>query len=211
MKELDLLKKDWQNQNSDSDKFSFNDIYQMILKKSSSIIKWIFIISVIEFAFWHLLYLLPNNNTEVYSELEMMWFIYTTSIIHYIITISFIYYFYKNFKSISNSDTTKTLMEKILKTRKTVYNYVIYNLAAFGITYYSTVFMMYQKKEQLFEIDLIKEQLETLPQLKEIFFLTQSILGIVVIFIFGAIYFLLYGLMLRKLNKNYKELKELEG
>ena len=38
MEELDLLKKDWQTQGTDA-KFSYNDIYQMILKKNSSLEK----------------------------------------------------------------------------------------------------------------------------------------------------------------------------
>ena len=52
MDELDLLKKDWQKEDSRYPKLSYNEIYGMILKKSSSIVKWIFIISIIEFVFW---------------------------------------------------------------------------------------------------------------------------------------------------------------
>ena len=44
MDELELLKKDWQKENMTFPKLSYNDIYKMIIKKSSSIVKWIFII-----------------------------------------------------------------------------------------------------------------------------------------------------------------------
>ena len=52
MDELELLKKDWEKDNKDYPKLSYNDIYKMILKKSSSIVKWIFIISILEFVLW---------------------------------------------------------------------------------------------------------------------------------------------------------------
>ncbi len=52
MDELDLLKKDWNKGDSKYPKLSYNEIYKMILKKSSSIVKWIFIISLLEFGFW---------------------------------------------------------------------------------------------------------------------------------------------------------------
>ena len=53
MDELELLKKDWKkNDDTKYPKLSYNDIYKMILKKSSSIVKWIFIISLLEFALW---------------------------------------------------------------------------------------------------------------------------------------------------------------
>jgi len=52
MDELDILKKDWQKEDSRYPKLSYDDIYGMILKKSSSIVKWIFIISILEFVLW---------------------------------------------------------------------------------------------------------------------------------------------------------------
>ena len=47
MKELDLLKKDWQK-NDAFEQVSEVDIYKMLHKKSSSIVKWIFIISILD-------------------------------------------------------------------------------------------------------------------------------------------------------------------
>ena len=52
MDELELLKKDWKKEDKNFPKLSYNEIYKMILKKSSSIVKWIFIISILEFVFW---------------------------------------------------------------------------------------------------------------------------------------------------------------
>ena len=52
MDELELLKKDWQKKDEHLPKLSYNEIYTMIWKKSSSIVKWIFYISIMEFVFW---------------------------------------------------------------------------------------------------------------------------------------------------------------
>jgi len=60
MDELELLKRDWRKKGKDLPRLSFDEIYKMIWKKSSSIVKWIFIISVIEFLLPLLLYLLPS-------------------------------------------------------------------------------------------------------------------------------------------------------
>ena len=46
MKELDLLKKDWKKNSDSFEQISEKEIYKMIHKKSSSIVKWILIISI---------------------------------------------------------------------------------------------------------------------------------------------------------------------
>ena len=51
MKELERLKKDW-NKNQNFPELSKEEIYKFLHKKSSSIVKWIFIISLLEFGFW---------------------------------------------------------------------------------------------------------------------------------------------------------------
>ena len=52
MKELDLLKKDWKKNANSFEQISETEIYKMIHKKSSSIVKWILIISILEILFW---------------------------------------------------------------------------------------------------------------------------------------------------------------
>ena len=51
MDELDLLKKDWNKETKDS-RLTAKEIYPMLLKKSSSIVKTLFYISVAELVFW---------------------------------------------------------------------------------------------------------------------------------------------------------------
>ena len=56
MKELDLLKKDWQKNNA-FEQVSEVEIYKMLHQKSSSIVKWILIVSLLEFVILNLKYL----------------------------------------------------------------------------------------------------------------------------------------------------------
>ena len=61
MDELEILKKDWQK-NQKFPKLSKKEIYRLLHKKSSSIVKWIFILSIIEFCFWTLISLLMKDS-----------------------------------------------------------------------------------------------------------------------------------------------------
>ena len=55
MKELDLLKKDWQKNEASFEQVTEKDIYRMIHKRSSSIVKWILILSILELILWSVL------------------------------------------------------------------------------------------------------------------------------------------------------------
>ena len=55
MDELELLKKDWKTSSKNYPEFDKEELYTLIYKRSSSIVKWIFIISLLEFAFWTLI------------------------------------------------------------------------------------------------------------------------------------------------------------
>ena len=52
MEELDLLKKDWKRNANSFEQISEVEIYKMLHKKSSSIVKWILIISILEVLLW---------------------------------------------------------------------------------------------------------------------------------------------------------------
>ena len=76
MENLDSLKDIWKNQGESSIRFTENDIHKMVQKKSSSIVKWILIISLLEFILPNLIFLLlilirPSNSMSnmVYLEL----------------------------------------------------------------------------------------------------------------------------------------------
>ena len=122
MDELELLKKDWQKQEETLPKLSYDDIYKMIWKKSSSIVKWIFYISIAEFIFWIAMTLIPINSEDITGPGAQFvkvseWVLEITA---FVIIIYFIYQFYQNYQKISVTDSARDLMKKIIKTRKTV-------------------------------------------------------------------------------------------
>ena len=63
MDELELLKKDWKKNDGQFKQISENEIYGMLHKSSSSIVKWIFIISILEIILWTSLGFLTNNDS----------------------------------------------------------------------------------------------------------------------------------------------------
>ncbi|MCM4165217.1 MULTISPECIES: hypothetical protein [unclassified Arenibacter] len=211
--ELELLKRDWQNKDKQLPQLSFNEIYKMIWKKSSSIVKWIFIISIIEFAVPHLLYLLPvmSKSMAVWRGLGLGNFLLLSNIVHYSVVLFFIYQFYRRYKEISTLDNAKQLLSNILKTRKTVKHYVIFCLSLIFISYLVMAVGIYLSDDPIAAMgyNYTTENIDP-EKLKATIIVTLVVLGFVVTLLMGCIYFLLYGILLKKLNKNYKELKEMD-
>lgn len=212
--ELELLKKDWQKKEFDVPKLSYEDIHKMIWKKSSSIVKWILIISILEFTLPHLLYLLPSmqEGMEVYKKIGVSKYLFGLSILTYSVAFYFIFQFYQRFKEISVLDNSKNLMRKIIKTRRTVKHYVIFSLSMIMVTIIIMVIGVYLNDNIVLAFPELKERLKNVSQekLKITIMLSIGIFGIILTLFMGGIYFLLYGLLLRKLKKNYSELRQLE-
>lgn len=212
MDELELLKKDWQKRDAAYPKVSYDDIYKMILQKSSSIVKWIFIISILEFVFWLFLAigLKASGYSNDYGGLYTSPGFIIISILSYGILAYFFYRFYMNYKQINTTDNAKTLMENILKTRRTVKQYVGFNLAVLVIG------VAYMMPFALSHDENTRAAIDTATANGEIFkFYLGVVVGtlimlLVAIAILLFFYWLIYGLLLRSLNRNYRELKKLE-
>ncbi|NMH86297.1 hypothetical protein [Flavivirga algicola] len=212
MDELDLLKKDWNKDDNKYPKLTYNEIYKMILKKSSSIVKWIFIISLLEFAFWTLIsFLLKGTKSmEHYDQLDNDPIFISLVVIGYGILAFFFYMFFRNYRRISTTDSAKVLMENILKTRKTVKQYVAFNLIYLVITTFFALYISLNRNE------VILDQIEKAAANGEAFKFYAIFIILVVLFLAIAIgilllfYWVVYGILLKRLNRNYKELKKLE-
>ena len=212
MDELELLKKDWNKKDNDYPKLSYDEIYKMILKKSSSIVKWIFIISILEFVLWSgLSFILKDTNynkrfDEYQADNIMIPFIVVT----YIILFYFLYRFFMNYRKISATDSAKVLMENILKTRRTVKHYVAFNLISMAVSVFIVLGIQFNRDEQM--ISIIEKASANGELFK--FYAVTILIAIAVIAIFIVIillfYYVIYGLLLKRLNINYKELKKME-
>lgn len=200
MDQLDLLKKDWKKQDSSLPKLSFDELTKLIHKKSSSVVKWIFIISVLEFVLPHFILLFPDyGKVDIQLEnLNLQSFNLIISVVFYVGALVFIYLFYKNYRSISANSNPKTLMQNILKTRKTVKYYIWFVLSMIPIV--GGVFF-YQAFSS-------SEFLEKIPEGTSMAFVwgITIVLLLALVGIFWLIYQLIYGRLLIKLKANYNDL-----
>ena len=213
MDELELLKKDWKKQEEQYPQLSYKEIYPMIQKKSSSIVKWIFIISLLEFAFWTLISFVFKDSEAItkFDEYNAQNVLIPVTIVGYIILAYFFYLFFKNYQNISVTDNAKKLMENILKTRRTVKQYVAFNLIYLFISTYVALGILFKRDPEF--IALIEEA-TTNGKLLTLYatWIFATLIALVVVIVFILIfYYLIYGLLLKRLNRNYKELKKLEN
>ncbi|MDA9363076.1 hypothetical protein OAB30_01375 [Polaribacter sp.] len=198
---LDNYKKAWENQPEEITRISASEIYKMTQAKSSSIVKWIFVIGLLEFAF---MILSPfvfdiSNDEKILVEMEIYEFVQISQYLAIPVLFYFLFLFYKNYKNISSIDNTKKLMTKIKKTRRTVRNYVIFNL----------LYIVYLAAIITFGMVMTPQgNFENTPGW--IIVLIMILVTIIMLFLFWGFYQLLYGILLNKLNRNYIELAKLD-
>lgn len=209
MKELDLLKKDWKKNENSFEQISEIEIYKMIHKKSSSIVKWILIISVLEVLLWTLISVCFNTDEYLkkMNHLELVSYFKALTIFNYGVILAFIYLFYKNYIRITTTVATKQLMKDILRTRKTVQYYVWYNLgmAVLSLIIGFVIAIAYNPETSILN-DQIAHNGKVMAITIGVLFLTT----VVFFGLFWLFYRLLYGILLRRLYANYKELKKID-
>lgn len=215
MKELDLLKKDWQKSTA-FEQVSEGQIYKMLHMKSSSVVKWIFMISLFELGLGLVLGLIlsyTKYDEESILQLKKIGvydYYIASSFVMYVVILYFIYKFYTMYKKIEVDDSARQLIVNILKTRKVVKQYIAFNLASFAILVIA-----------LAGYGIYKGYINTaikngdLHPVMPVGVALLSILILVVVtgfftFIFWLFYKLLYGILLKRLHKNYEELKKIE-
>ena len=212
MDELELLKRDWQKSEHSYPKVSQAEIYRMLHRRSSSIVKWIFIISIIEIVFWSLMpFLFRDSETlKKFEEYHAENIIIPLTVISYLVLAYFIYRFFKNYKNINATSTIKSLMHSILRTRRTVKHYVVFNLAYMALTMFIVLGIEFNRDEKIKSV--IEEAAANGELLK--FYASTIFLVLLFVALFAVLilifYYLIYGILLRRLNKNYRELKRLE-
>jgi len=196
MDELDKLKSHWQKNDEAFPKMSEGDIYAMLHKRSSSAVKWILIISILEFVFWGLISI-GNSIFEITDYNKLPLFITVMDNANYFIALTFIVLFYLNYRKISTKTPVKDLLDNIIRVRRIVTVYMAYNVAMILAGMLSSLF-------------IIKSQDDFTSSTANII-----AIGIIIIVIFmvliAGVYYLLYGRLVRKLNKNYRELKKISG
>lgn len=209
MKELDLLKKDWQKNEASFEQVTEKDIYRMIHKRSSSIVKWILILSILEFVFWFVLGLgieIDDYFKKMKHE-EFSSYFNIYDYVHYIVMLTFIFLFYKNYKIISTTASTKQLMRDIIKTRKTVNYYVYYILTQIVVLFWVMIYISFKYNPDSVKLaDKIGDNYGMIA----VTFLFLLFFILIILGTFWLFYRLIYGRLLRRLLDNYKELKKID-
>ncbi len=216
MEELDLLKKDWKKNENSFEQVSEVDIYKMLHKKSSSIVKWIFYISLLELLFGVVLNIVlsftkyDEQNIAMFKKWGIYNFYIVLSVALYMVVFYFIYKFYLSYKKICVIDNTKHLLTTILNTRKVVKHYVIFNLTSFAVIFITIFSVGFY---HIYIDTMLKKGIEH----PEISFkvVAVSLLIIIIItsvftFLFWLFYKVLYGILLKRLYRNYNELKKID-
>ena len=212
MDELDKLKQDWKKNEGNFPKFSEKEIYAMLHKNSTSVVKWIFLISIIEFAFFLALTLLFNDNadtTKMESYLSGLTITLIT-ILDYAIMVYFFCMFYINYKKITTTDRVKNLMSNILKTRKTVSNYIFVKIT-FIVILLITLFILYFNNEpEMINTRHIAEGKGKVVMVYLVYFVVVAVAVAALATVVWLFYRIVYGFLLKRLKKNYEELKKID-
>ncbi|THD68019.1 hypothetical protein E7Z59_10255 [Robertkochia marina] len=204
MDELDIFKKQWKEEEKNLPHLEYDQIYQMILKKSSSAVKWIFIISILELVLGLLFSVFYHPAFE--QDVEVPAFVEWLSWGVYPVLIYFIYQFFRNYNKINTTSSVKELLNNIMKSRRTVRLYIMINLILGGfIAMVILVNTIINVKGGWDKFVGTTEPMEYLILFGLSLLMTALIIGVFLIF-----YLLLYGFLMRRLNRNYKELKKME-
>lgn len=209
--DLANYKKVWKNQPEEKNKISALEIYKMTQSKSNSIVKWIFIIGLLEFVFWFAVNYLGTKNgaLDPFEKLNLINFIDNFNYFHYVVVVLFLLLFYRNFSLITTVDDTKKLMKNILLVRKTVKWYVYYNLI--NVVVFSIILniLIFNTPDGINILSGINNESFNQEHMMSVFIIAQIVVITIMILILWLFYYLLYGILLKKLNKNYKELTKL--
>ncbi|MDP5082083.1 MAG: hypothetical protein NWP87_05450 [Winogradskyella sp.] len=209
MDELDLLKKDWNKGSSVFKNYSDVDIQPMLHKKSSSIVKSLFYISIAELVFWLLAGILPYFISSGFKEKLATSYenplFFSINIFSYVVMLFFVFLLFKSYKAIYTTDSAKKLMESILKIRKIIKCYVFFNLTLIFLSIPLSIYFEYMDNPEF------QQQItEASANQMLVLYLFAVIVAGVILVILWLFYRLIYGVLLKRLNRNYDELKKLE-
>jgi hypothetical protein len=126
---------------------------------------------------------------------------------NYGVILFFIYLFYKNYIMISTTASMKQLMSDILKTQKTVQYYVWYNLGIFVVSMIIGFIIAFAYNP---EMTVLKDKIASNGKVMAITIGFLILTTLVFFGVFWLFYRVLYGILLRRLYANYKELKKID-
>lgn len=195
--ELDDLKSAWKSV-PEQNTYNQKDIFEMMKKKSSSIIKWLFIFTAIEFLFVLIFTVYTISTEKILANNYLV-----GSSITIIITLIFLYIIYKTYKKININNSFSRLINQIIKFRRMVNIFILTILIALIIT---SIPYYYQLGQDIY-INKIGINYDSEKAIL-IGYLAVFIAIIFLIIITSVYYIIIYFLFIKKLEKNLSQLKE---
>ncbi len=184
--------------------------FYIIKLKSVSILKKIFYFSIIEFTmsiifnFFVSFYLFNND----FENVDKQPIIISLNVLNYLVIIFFIIKFYINFNKIELDSNVNELNKNILKSRKTVYNYIKVSLILFNFS--SLIFAFYFLIEKYpYENAIIINNTFFNPELFYLlFFFILSLMLTIYTFLIWNLYRFFYLRLINNLIFNDEELNK---
>lgn len=217
--DIDSLKKSWQDQVI-SDDYNQQEIEVMLNKKSRNYVKYILWISVAEFVIFGIINFIAlfsnsfhtdftnilnklqiRNQNEVEFSLDKIYNV--MKIASLVITGVFVVVFYSNYKKINIEANLKKFIIHIIKFKRAVNLFIFSNiLLLFLFIGSSTAFIIFTIKKQNIEIDN--------PTFWGL--ITGVIFSLLVCIILILLYYkIAYGIILKRLSKNLKQLETIDS
>jgi len=216
--ELDDLKSLWKSQ-PEGKSYEREDIFKMIHRKSVNSVQWLFIITIIEvligvvFSLWTFF-----SGKHFYSEetikivgqdvFDKMENLSHLGLLGSVICFLIMFYFYRK---ISSSLSVQSLMSTILKFRKIVMWFIVLWIT-FTLIIFVPIMMEMGVNTYINAIPHEDESVETMHKSARQVGYIMAAVNIAFVLIFCGLYYgLIYGIFLRRLGKNLKQLKGIEN
>lgn len=217
--DLDSFKKTWQEQPVQP-KYDNSEILQMLNRKSRNYVKYIFWISVVEFLFFSVLGLFyffqeeesdsfrkmlervgAQEAPEVESNFGHAYL--AIKILSLLITAYFVLKFYQNYRKIKIEENLKGLITRIIKFKTTVNAFILISIVLLiAFSFVLTAFIFYTLNSQ--NIKPTNSNLTIII----VGLAVSTLLAISMIWLY---YRLVYGIIIKKLDKNLKQLEEIDS
>ncbi|PZU83108.1 MAG: beta-carotene 15,15'-monooxygenase [Chryseobacterium sp.] len=217
--DIDSLKKTWQDQTI-SDGYNQDEIEVMLNRKSRNYVKYILWISVAEFVIFGLINFIAlfstdfhtdftnilnrlqiKNQSQVEFSLDRIY--NWMKILSLVITGVFVIIFYRNYKKITIESNLKKFIIHILDFKKAVNLFIFSNVILLLLFIGSfTSFIIFTIRKQNIEIDN--------PTFWGL--ITGVVFSLLICIIIILLYYrIAYGIILKRLSKNLKQLKKIDS
>lgn len=215
--ELDDFKSLWQNQ-TDEKSYDKGQIFKMIHRKSLNSVQWLFIITLIELllavgvSVWALISgsnIASSHLREVMSEESIRTYDYIShmSLIGSVFFVGITFFYYRK---ISVQSSVVSLIHNIIKFRKVLLWFILIWVVIM-ISFMTPLYFEMGKQVFLHDYDKGNMSASEINETAKGVGVGLAVVSAAIFIFFSVLYYgIIYGIFLRRLGKNLKELKKIE-